>query len=262
VKEFVTAFSAYVMAVFIQSQRWLLTLFSVLGVVFFFYPNLAKYVSDTPGLIKAIGGLIVLISFALANFLAYYELYLRTIKKPADISMIVKNTEITWTSWGGHTPHSPILFRIEMDVRNEGDEQAKITTATVCEFALNSSLFSNKPVATDWFQLIAGTNMSGSRIDFPYLISAREWHTAFRCSISVNIEPVSAEELSKQLTELRSYYAKICYTVKDFDGKTKEKTISITGDFEPFRKKIIRQWQQSGQYQYVFNAIDLDKILE
>jgi hypothetical protein len=67
-KRLVKDFILYLKAVFLESRRWILTAFDILGIVLFLFPSLGESVLDSLLLARTIGGSIFFGSFLLANF--------------------------------------------------------------------------------------------------------------------------------------------------------------------------------------------------
>ena len=64
-------FTAYLKAVFAESQRLVFTAFDVIGIVLFVFPHLAEGLVKDESLTRAIGGFIFFMSFLAANFMLY-----------------------------------------------------------------------------------------------------------------------------------------------------------------------------------------------
>lgn len=64
----------YFKSVFLESSRWVLAIFDILGVILFFQPNLAESLLENTQTIRAVGGIIFLVSFVIANFALYRKL--------------------------------------------------------------------------------------------------------------------------------------------------------------------------------------------
>lgn len=67
-------FRNYIKAVFVESGRWVFTIFDILGFILFFQPQLAESLLRDIQLTRTIGGSIFLLSFIFANFALYRRL--------------------------------------------------------------------------------------------------------------------------------------------------------------------------------------------
>jgi hypothetical protein len=64
-------FATYLKAIFAESQRLVFTAFDIVGIILFFFPHLAQGLVDDVTIARGVGGLIVFMSFLLANFTLY-----------------------------------------------------------------------------------------------------------------------------------------------------------------------------------------------
>jgi hypothetical protein len=65
---------SYLKAVFLESGRWVLAIFDILGVVLFFQPHLAESFFQNIQIIRTVGGSIFVFSFLIANFALFRKL--------------------------------------------------------------------------------------------------------------------------------------------------------------------------------------------
>jgi hypothetical protein len=73
-KLFFQSFLKYLKEIFGESQRYIFTVFDVVGIILLFFPRLAQGLIDDEVLARTIGGLIFFASFSLANFNLYRKL--------------------------------------------------------------------------------------------------------------------------------------------------------------------------------------------
>ena len=64
----------YMKDVFVEGQRYVFTLFDIGGIILYLFPSIAQSLIADVVLTRIIGGLIVVISFLLANFSLYKKL--------------------------------------------------------------------------------------------------------------------------------------------------------------------------------------------
>src|SRR5574341_2205140 len=67
-------FLVYLKSVFLESGRWVLAIFDILGVILFLQPHFAESLLQNTQTIRAVGGSIFLVSFVIANFTLYRKL--------------------------------------------------------------------------------------------------------------------------------------------------------------------------------------------
>jgi len=64
----------YLKDVFVESQRRILTVFDIVGIILFFFPSVAQSLITDVALTRIIGGLIFFVSFLWANYSLYKRL--------------------------------------------------------------------------------------------------------------------------------------------------------------------------------------------
>jgi HEAT repeat protein len=87
--ELISDYYAYLKAVLVESKQWVFTLFEIVGIALFFFPSLARVIASDELLARVLGAGIFLISFMIANFLAYRDLLRQSRKKPTYIQQAV-----------------------------------------------------------------------------------------------------------------------------------------------------------------------------
>ena len=71
---FIRDFFKYLGAIFAESHKLILTAFDILGILLFFFPQVAADLVKNEALTRTIGGVIFFTSFLLANFMLYRTL--------------------------------------------------------------------------------------------------------------------------------------------------------------------------------------------
>lgn len=87
-------FVVYLKAVFWESWRWIFTFFDALGVIVFLFPGLAEVLSTDVSYIRMVSGMIVAVSFLVANFCAYSD----AVKKTSVFYQARVGND-NWTDW-------------------------------------------------------------------------------------------------------------------------------------------------------------------
>ena len=149
-KELMSAICAYLKAVLVESKQWIFTLFDFLGITLILFPSLAKTIGSDELLARVLGGGILLLSFTIANFLAYRDLLGQSRKKSADIRLKLQSVSLGWGSWRSPMPLGPLRFRIHLDIQNDGNEPGKIRSVSVRQFEMGTSLLGNQSTNLSW----------------------------------------------------------------------------------------------------------------
>lgn len=260
-KELMSAICAYLKAVLVESKQRIFTLFEILGIALFFLPRLAKTIGSDELLARVLGGGIFLISFMIANFLAYRDLLRQSRKKPADIRLKLQSVSFRWGSWRSPMPLGPLRFRIHLDIQNDGNEPGKIRSVSVRQFEMGTNLLGNQPTNLSWHRESDDPHRASSEIVFPCLIEPGEWSIRVRCDLQVELRETNPMELAKRLRELDEFLIELHYKYEEFDGTHRQKTLPVQGTFIDFRKRIIRQWISCNCHEFVYAAIDIESLL-
>lgn len=70
----ISDFLAYLKAVFVEGQRFVFTSFEIIGMVLFFFPDVAGSLARNESTVRVIGGLIFFVSFLRANFIVFRKM--------------------------------------------------------------------------------------------------------------------------------------------------------------------------------------------
>jgi len=70
----ISGFLTYLKAVFAEGQRLVFTVFDIIGIVLFFFPDVAGSLASNESTVRVIGGLIFFVSFLLANFMVFRKM--------------------------------------------------------------------------------------------------------------------------------------------------------------------------------------------
>jgi hypothetical protein len=64
-------FKAYLKAVFLESSKWILTLFDIVGILLFFQPRILEELLQNEQMARAAGLGLFLLSFLISNFMVF-----------------------------------------------------------------------------------------------------------------------------------------------------------------------------------------------
>jgi hypothetical protein len=240
---------AYLKAVFIETWQKIFTFFDILGIVLFFYPQIAADLVNDLTFVRIIGLLIFFLSFLSANFSLYRKLA-QDISYQAEIRLKILQKSFS------HSYGSRDVFR---DIRK------------------NPNGF-NKQGLPDWATLwarieIANIGYEGgkllweidqAKLKLPSLFDSRNISIGFNPPIVIEPrksyipdfffdvpfteqEPQAfAQALKLLVKSKKQYQIVIRYRTKRVDGESKPRELQFKGNFEEFYQKILKYWNDYG----------------
>jgi hypothetical protein len=69
--QFITDLVGYIRDVFVEGTQWILTIFEILGVVTFLYPDVAQWATSNEEAVRSLAGSVAAACFVVANFRVY-----------------------------------------------------------------------------------------------------------------------------------------------------------------------------------------------
>lgn len=222
-----TIFS-YLRAIFIDSGQIILTLVSIVGLVPIFFPSLAEKFGVEEVVSRSIGIVIVLVSFAVANFNLFegsqktkYDLYLgrhfTTLRKFATIKedgfVITENIEIEFVIFFdvANSKQSPTF--VDFEINSVKSEWSPLGDLSNIEFKIDS-----KPSPRNRLQ-IEGLEAGERRVEFTLLFEAPNDKTDFSY-LGLLSELVVVLEVEPQNT--RRYKILVDFDVSEIHNKITE----------------------------------------
>lgn len=243
-------FLSYLTAVFGETWRKALTLFDILGVALLLCPKLAEGLVSNELLVRTIGGLVLFVSFFVANFLLYRELAEAT-SYQADIRLKVVECGFTHSHGGGRspfpeTPKNPYGFDKQglpdwcclwanISVANIGYEKGQLAWELDEAKTKLPSLFAHDRtrIKFDHPPSLEGRSSAGAFFSSDILLTEREPH-AFAQSLKALIK-------SKQ-----RYQVVLRYKTKRVDGESGTRRLPIKGDFQDLYHEMLTYWDKNG----------------
>lgn len=236
----------FLVAVFWESWQKTFTLFSILGIVIFFFPSVSEKLIEDEVLARTIGGLIFFFSFLFAN----YSIYLRSVNDKADIRLKAAGQSFTLSS-SGRSPFREIqsnpygfskqglpdwaTLYAEIEIANIGCEEGQLYWELYLSKTKLPPLFGLEKYKLD-FQPplhIAGRQPSRALLFFDVLLSEHSPQTF-------------AVALKKLIQSKKKYRLVMKYWTKSVDGESNHRELKITGNFIEFYKQVLQHWDDFG----------------
>jgi hypothetical protein len=258
----ITDILSYFKVVFGEGIRLVFTLFDVVGVIFFFFPAVGESIGLNVSEARSIGGGIFLASFIIANFLVYQTLLHKTAKKPGTLDLRKKSA--LWRNSGSRDgiPVNPLECRIHFKMSNLGDEPVDLREFSVSSITTTPSYFASQPSSVKWNLESDAPNLQNRQVNFPYRVQQQTLRVTLICSIEINFIGNDGIAFVKQLKELSDYAVKFKYAYETMDDKIYERYIDVQGSFDEYRKKTLKDWVREKKYQLLFEAINVDDVID
>lgn len=254
--------SSYLKTVFGESTRLVLTVFDIVGIIFFLYPSLGQSIGLDESVVRFIGGFIFIGSFVVANFLVYRSLLLKIEKKPGNLGVRWKSS--SWNISGSREgiPINPFVCRVYFKLDNAGDEPVVLRDFVVASITTNTDYFDKIPSTAGWYIQSDSPQQNNVKINFPYRFDAHTWNTTIFCALEVNFRIGDRQSFVAQLTELKDYQIRFKYIVETMEDETREQHIDVVDNFDNFRKRTLQTWADEKRYDLLCAALNVDDLIE
>ena len=246
--DIVSDLAAYLEAVFVETWHWLFTIFDVVGVVLFFYPQLAGGLTDNEALVRTVGGLMFFCSYLLANFSLYRKLA-RDISYEADIRLKVVEQGFGHSYGSRRSPFrevqvSPNGFTKDglpdwgslgasIRIENVGHEEGQL----VWEFEEAKSrlppLFDLDQVHIEFYTPARVAGRGSFSIDF-----------CFDVALTTQDPLTFAQALGNLIKSKQRYQVVLRYSTSRVGGESKTRRLYIKGDFKSLHQGVLEYWDQ------------------
>ena len=240
---------AYLKAVFIETWQKVFTFFDILGIVLFFYPQIATDLINDLTLVRSIGAFIFFLSFLLANFSLYRklaqdasyqaEIRLEVLEKGFNHSHGSRDSfrELRKNPGGFNKQGLPdwgILWA-NIRVTNIGYEKGQLIWELDQAKIKFPSLFDCEKTNIEFYppRTIEGRNSSGANLFFDILFTEQD-PRAF------------AQALRLLVKSKKRYQVIIKYRTKRVDGESKTQELHLKGNFQDFHQAILEYWSGFG----------------
>jgi hypothetical protein len=248
---------AYLKEVIGEGKERVLLLFDLLGIILFFFPQLAEYVFRNEWLARRIGAVIFVLSFSWANFILYRKLKGRIdeyedtranirFTKEKDFCCRASHHSRYFSHEGKSIHQSEILYRnglpigvitgAELKGWNWSEECGHLVWK-ITEVDL-PPLFNLPKSGEGSFQWELRGDVSFDRI--------KGFHYAFeaRYKLPIEIAEQDPRSFAQGLSSVSSYRIVIQYHTKRVDNtESKPHYLTLKGDFQEFRDEICKQWK-------------------
>ncbi len=197
--------------------------------------------------------LLLVLSLYFGTLLVYREI-VEQLPKVADLVIGCKNARIGTKGWGRAMPSQPLLMRVDLELRNRGEEKAKLSEVRVmkCDFGTDSL-----KARVDEIQFYEKTpDVGRRRAQIPLEIPGRDW-ASMTCELPMDLLESSSDEFARLLKDLQSFEAELHYEYEDMDGFTHSGSVLITGSFEAFRNQAIDNWRTKQEHRLVYIVHDI-----
>lgn len=245
--------ASYLKTVFVESYRLFFTVFDVLGLVLFLYPNLAYNLTKDINTVRAFGGITCIISFLLAHFTVYRALIQRISELEifeADIRLkVMNNPSLSHPHSTGHNLFSDIQINdkgfdkqgvpgwaslwVLLEAENVGGEGGEL------EFVIDIKKSKIPP-------LFALDTNSKVIIDAPSRRVEARRRVERHINLGIRIADREPVVFAQTLRSLRNYTIALNYRTERIGGLSEWRPLIIEGDFQEFREKILEYWEGFG----------------
>jgi hypothetical protein len=253
--ELIDDFSNFLTVLFVEGKQKIFTLFALIGILLFLFPDLCDELVHNEVLTRIIGVGIFFISFILSNFIIYRK-FAELNRKKASILLAEEDNFFNPSTGSRRSPFkdftaSPRGFNkqglpdwgslyAEIHVKNIGYEEGKL----VWEYNRNKSDFPN---------LI---NKLQVEIDFnpPNTIHPRK-EFGVALYFDVRFSETDPREFAKALKKIvkngEEYKVTLTYRTRRIDGITSPRNLEIKGKFEYFLNEVLQYWEGYGHQDLV-----------
>ncbi len=236
----------YIKAVFFESWQKVFSIFDLLGVLIFLYPNLTNKLTVDEITIRSIGGVIIFVSFVLANYVVYLNLCVNgadirisTWLKHFGTGSLQRNpfAGVIANSFGFNDHGLPcwVTLYAQIKIANIGIEQGVFSWEIVRSKTKFPTLFDMNDIHYD-FRPILNIPKRESRNEDLFV----------DMQFTVHDPCLFAQQLKKLSKSKKRYRVVIRYFTRRVDGDTKPRELKIEGDFVDFCEEITNYWHQSG----------------
>ena len=251
---------AYLKEVIGEGKERVLLLFDLLGIILFFFPQLAEYVFRNEWLARRIGAVIFVLSFSWANFILYRKLKGRIDEyEDTRANIRLRNIKDLCYAASINSPYFPRkgkTFHQTSDHLHKNGLPIGLVIAAELRLAKQSSEYGGfdwqitKVDMPEFFSLleIGKDSFRWGRDGAPLVEVTRSIDGAMAiCELPVKITVEDPRSFAESLSSLGSYRIVIKYcTIRIDDSKSKTYSLKLEGDFQGFRDKICRSWINCG----------------
>jgi hypothetical protein len=244
----ITDLLEYGHAVFVEARQKVFTLFDLLGIILFIFPELAYSLTEDTGLIRTVAGVMFALSFFAANFVVYRKLT-DQLSFEADIRLQVLEQSFDH-SYGSRksfpeldNPHgynsvgmpdwASLWARIE--IANVGHESGRLVWEIDKSRTRLPAVFALEGAKAEFFPAenvpARQTRISDLYFDIPF---AERDPEAF------------ARSLQSLIGSRRNYQVTLSYRTKRVSSMSKARRLVLEGDFNEFHEMVCRHWEDYG----------------
>lgn len=253
---------SYLKDILIGSTNRIITIFDVIGIVLFLYPQLANKIVSNKLVIRILGISIFLLCFLIANFLTYRKLIGQLRKKPADIKIKAHSTEWKISRFHNSVPVDFIIFQIVLDIKNEGDEQGKLNFIELKRFETKTTLLNSMPSKIRFENESESYQHTNTVVKFPYKVEANYWNTNLSCVMEIAINERDAVNIAREMNELKDFFIEFCYEFEALNGKTSKRNFQINESYGNLKKKILKHWNEGKRHDLLCIAFNIEAFIE
>ena len=247
---------AYLKAVFVETSRGVFTVFDVLGIALFLYPELASFLTNDESRVRIFGGLMFLCSFILANFLVYRQLASQ-IAYRADIRLDVAYHNFGHSLGSRRSPFREVrkspggfneqglpdwaTLHADIRIRNIGYETGNLDCGLDKAKTNLPSFFDLERVehVFDAPSSIPGRTKNRASLFLDILFSTEDPRAFAQCLGNL-IKP------KRLIKRTRKYQVVLRYRTRCVDGESKTRRLYIRGDFQSFYQSVLEYWDKRG----------------
>lgn len=195
-------------------------------------------------------------AFLIGGYYAWREMVHR-LPKAANLSITCQNVIITGNGSRAGVPLSPMVFKINLDILNSGEDTAVIHDFKCVDIQMKNSLLSDKPVKTQ-LVTVPGYNVI---VDLPYHLAGRQRVSNIQYQIEVELKAQERIDFASRLHELTTYRIFLSYTFDGIDRVLHNESIVIDGSFLDYKRERLGEWAGSPHLHDLFVAAARDRVV-
>jgi hypothetical protein len=248
--QLIKSFLEYLTALLTETEQKAFAFFDLVGIILFFFPQLAQSLTTDELLARTVGGFVFFLSFLLANFSLYRKLRIDR-SDQADIWLRILEKSFNNPYGVGRYPFRNSIpnlsgfdeqglpqwcsLYVQIEVANTGYEKGNLNSQIDEKKTKLPALFRSDDLH---FECYLPTNVE-PRVSFP---------VPLYCDVlTIKQEPKAFAQSLKALVKTKQGYQVVLhYKTKRVDGESEIRSLVIKGDLQDFYQKMLEYWDNNG----------------